>query len=392
MNHIKELKIHVEALKKIVDQDPNFFMAILIYVEKLNNLLSRASTSFDLNESSVYINKIKEFFNLYRTNGSDPDIPYIQPDQIINTESIVLKITGIYEELRIMEPDQLQNIILDLDENYLEMKSKAEDAIEMLSAQTDKLKKLIESLRSKGRIKRNYEGFYRWRDITAKLISNGISPAEGSKFLKTLMYQHHQDLYDDICIRANIARSFFEGLEEEIRSHPDEIFDLSEKEDLVSSRKESPRKTFSKKIFVVHGHDHETKNELEIFLKEIGLEPIVLHRKPDEGRTIIEKFEEYSDVGFAIIILTPDDVFYTFNEDKKDFELSEKRARQNVIFEWGFFVGKLGRHRVCCLHKKSVDLPSDIHGVLYKPFEKSLDEIKFPLVKELKAAGYEVEL
>ena len=264
-------------------------------------------------------------------------------------------------------------------------------AIEVLEERIKGLEKLGQSYSAN-----NYDVFFqtlkRWIIDTSALISKHINPKEGEDFKFHLIQQISQDPYSDFIQRTQRAYGFLDSLKSSLQENPDLFFEIAPNDKKVSSVSSELLQIAKKKVFVVHGHDHETKNELEIFLKEIGLEPIVLHRKPDEGRTIIEKFEEYSDVGFAIIILTPDDVFYTFNEDKKDFELSEKRARQNVIFEWGFFVGKLGRHRVCCLHKKSVDLPSDIHGVLYKPFEKSLDEIKFPLVKELKAAGYEVEL
>jgi predicted nucleotide-binding protein len=147
-------------------------------------------------------------------------------------------------------------------------------------------------------------------------------------------------------------------------------------------------------IFVVHGHDEKIKYELEIFLNEIGLDPLILHRKPDEGLTIIEKFEKYSNVSFSIIILTPDDIAYSSSDDEKTDESCQKeyRARQNVIFEFGYFVGKLGRNRVCCLYKEGVELPSDIHGLLYKKINNSVEDIGFSLIKELKLAGYDLKI
>jgi len=146
----------------------------------------------------------------------------------------------------------------------------------------------------------------------------------------------------------------------------------------------------SKRVFVVHGHDDATKQELELFLKEQGLEPIVLHRKPDEGRTITEKFEKYSDVSYAFILLTPDDVVYsTSDDDKPDKKRAkEHRVRQNVIFEFGYFVGRLGRSRVCCLHKPGVSLPTDVSGVLYKELSGTIASLGYEIIKELKAAGF----
>ena len=121
----------------------------------------------------------------------------------------------------------------------------------------------------------------------------------------------------------------------------------------------------SNRVFVVHGHDNQTKTDLEIFLVNIGMEPIVLHRQPDQGRTIIEKLEEHSDVGFAFILLTPDEIAYTVDQkDLVDTErTNEYRARPNVIFEFGYFAGKLTRRRVCCLIKGDVSRPSDIEGI-----------------------------
>lgn len=146
----------------------------------------------------------------------------------------------------------------------------------------------------------------------------------------------------------------------------------------------------SNKIFIVHGHDHAAKAELEIFLREIGLEPIVLHREADEGLTIIEKFEKHSNVGYALVLLTPDDTVQPSVRGEAAKEPVEYRARQNVIFEFGFFVAKLGRSRVCCIYRRNVTPPSDISGLIYKQFREHIDEIKYELLKELRKAGYEV--
>lgn len=156
----------------------------------------------------------------------------------------------------------------------------------------------------------------------------------------------------------------------------------------IIGQSSSPVNQFDpKRVFIVHGHNHEAKNELELFVKELGLDPIVLHREADEGQTVIEKFEKHSKAGFAIILLTPDDAFASTQRNTSD-ERVERRARQNVIFEFGFFVGRLGRNRVCCLHQEGVTLPSDLAGLIYKPFKQHIEEVKFSLMKELKAAGY----
>lgn len=162
--------------------------------------------------------------------------------------------------------------------------------------------------------------------------------------------------------------------------------------ELIDNKAEAPG-MLSNKVFVVHGHDEVAKSSLEIFLSEIGLEPIVLHRQPDEGQTIIEKFEKHSDVGYAFILLTPDDISYLKSEEDlpEDQRKKEYRARPNVIFEFGFFVGRLGRSRVCCLYTGEVTLPSDVNGMIYKQFNKKIDEVAYSIIKDLKAAGYSLK-
>ena len=150
----------------------------------------------------------------------------------------------------------------------------------------------------------------------------------------------------------------------------------------------------SNKVFVVHGHDDKLKLDVENFIHQIGLEPIVLHRQANEGQTIIEKFERNSDVGFAFIVLTPDEISYTLDQENKvDVERKkEYRARPNVIFEFGYFVGKLGRNRVCCLLKGNTVVPTDVSGVVYHKIDNSIEEKGFAIIKELKAAGYKINM
>ena len=142
------------------------------------------------------------------------------------------------------------------------------------------------------------------------------------------------------------------------------------------------------KIFVVHGHDHGTKETVARYLSKLGLDPVILHEQPDKGRTIIEKFEQHSDVACAVVILSPDDEAWLKNEPS----VVEGRARQNVIFEMGFFVGRLGRNRTFALLLKGVTKPSDVDGLLYIPMHGSDDDTwKLLLLRELKAAGMGVD-
>lgn len=152
----------------------------------------------------------------------------------------------------------------------------------------------------------------------------------------------------------------------------------------------------NKKVFIVHGHDEIMKDQLLILLKELGLDPIVLHRQVDEGSsTVMEKFEKYSkNVGYAFVLLTPDDIAYSSKEE----ELSEKdrkkerRARQNVIFELGYSFALLGRNRVTCLYKKGVTIPSDINGIICKEIVNDVEEKGREIMRELKSVGYQVQI
>jgi hypothetical protein len=131
-------------------------------------------------------------------------------------------------------------------------------------------------------------------------------------------------------------------------------------------RKEKPVPQERKKVFVVHGHDENAKNAVEGFLRRLKLDPVILHLQPNRGRTIMEKLEdEAQPAEYAVILLTPDDV------GGKAGSTSEPRARQNVIFEHGFFVGLLGRKNVCALYKPGVEKPSDLDGVLYVEMDDS---------------------
>ncbi|PYG33074.1 TIR domain-containing protein [Pelagimonas varians] len=143
------------------------------------------------------------------------------------------------------------------------------------------------------------------------------------------------------------------------------------------------------KVFIVHGHDNTPKHEAARTLTDLGLVPIILAEQSNSGRTIIEKFEHHSKVGFALILMTADDL----GGLKAAGAMSElrPRARQNVVLELGFFVGKLGRNKVCVLLEEGVEPPSDIHGIVYTPLDKS-GHWKLSLGKELKAAGYNVDL
>jgi predicted nucleotide-binding protein len=151
------------------------------------------------------------------------------------------------------------------------------------------------------------------------------------------------------------------------------------------SKKEKNSQDNSKKIFVVHGHNEKVKGEVVSFLKGLNLMPITLDEQSNNGMTIIEKLEGHSEVNFAIILMTDDDVGKPSGHKKL-----KKRARQNVIFEHGYFTGKLSRKKVCVLYMEGVELPSDLSGVVYISYD--VDNLwREKLIKEIKSSGISTE-
>lgn len=140
------------------------------------------------------------------------------------------------------------------------------------------------------------------------------------------------------------------------------------------------------KVFIVHGHDDAAKQETARFIERLGLQAIILHEQVNQGKTIIEKIEENTNVGFAIVLYTPCDV----GKAKADTDLKD-RARQNVIFEHGFLIGKLGRQRVSALVKGNVERPNDISGVVYISMDNS-GGWKIPLAREMRSVGYKIDM
>jgi predicted nucleotide-binding protein len=139
------------------------------------------------------------------------------------------------------------------------------------------------------------------------------------------------------------------------------------------------------KVFIVHGHDQGVCETVARFIGKLGLTPIILHEQASKGRTVVEKLEHNADVSYAVVLLTPDDVGGGPPENLRS------RARQNVVLELGYFLGRLGRERVCAIYKDALELPSDYMGVIYVPFVDG-GAWRLPLAKELKAAGLQVDV
>lgn len=143
------------------------------------------------------------------------------------------------------------------------------------------------------------------------------------------------------------------------------------------------------KVFVVHGHNEAMLHQVMRLLTSLGLEGIVLREQASKGKAIFEKLEYYSNVNFAVVLMTADDYGNSCKEASKSNY--KPRARQNVIMELGFFVGKLQRSNVCVLKESGVEEPSDILGIVYVPIDPAA-AWRLTLGKELREAGFSVDL
>ena len=185
-------------------------------------------------------------------------------------------------------------------------------------------------------------------------------------------------------------RAYVRGLESAsalLQSMVDEIEEYWEDDDQGAkspAASATPEQTNTNQIFIIHGRDHGSREMVARFLESLGLEPVILQEQPDEGQTIIEKFEQYTQCAFAVALFTPDDVGGLAEDGL------QPRTRQNVIFEFGYFIGKYGRDRVRALVKGDPEIPSDYSGVLYIPLDES-GAWKFQLVREMKSAGFDID-
>jgi predicted nucleotide-binding protein len=155
----------------------------------------------------------------------------------------------------------------------------------------------------------------------------------------------------------------------------------------TTKRIETMETANNRRVFIVHGQDEEKKGAVAGLLTNLDLEPVILHEQPGQGMTLVEKFEHYSDVGFAVIILTGDDYGYP----KGKPEESKPRPRQDVVFELGFLLGQFNRNCVCALHEEGLELPSDHPGAVFIPYDAG-GLWKLLIARAMKVANVPVDL
>lgn len=230
--------------------------------------------------------------------------------------------------------------------------------------------------------------YYKWSDYNGEFLRRSFSNDS---------YLREYEGYMGIIVSASSFSERVVNLHQDIRKKVDRLESLMGKLDLIPSsaavstdgKVSAGSASLRNSVFIVHGHDDGAKQAVARMIERLGLDAIILDEQPQAGRTIIEKFEEHAgEVGFAIVLLTPDDVGGT---KAGGVENLKPRARQNVIFELGFFVGRLGRGKVCSLYKQEVEIPSDYDGVGYVEMDVN-GGWQLKVAKELQSAELPVDL
>lgn len=237
-------------------------------------------------------------------------------------------------------------------------------------------------LGSKGPYQDLRDEYYTWNDYNEQLLRSRFSTGKLADQYRGMLIPFGEGNNEREKL-AGLAEDFKRQLRK-LRSIRQQLT-LFESPEILSTQDGSVTPHLGSKIFIVHGHDGDTKLQVAEFVERItGERPVILHEQADSGRTIIEKFEEHaSEAGFAIILLTADDE----GRAKGAADL-HSRARQNVVLEFGYFMAKLGRGRVVAIHEPGVELPSDVSGVLYKSL---VGNWHTELAREIKAAKIDVD-
>lgn len=231
-----------------------------------------------------------------------------------------------------------------------------------------------------------FNGYFLNRDNISRVVikESDFTSKECSKFANdnlspnVILYISPQDVIEGDEYVRDITKKVFKTSKNEVHKEKT-LINLA------------PNKEFDKtKVFIVHGHDDLAKTEVARFIENLKLEAIILHEQANSGKTIIEKIEEFSNVGFGLVLYTPCDVG-TATENKDSCAMLSYRARQNVVFEHGYLIGKIGRSNVCALVKGEIETPNDISGVVYIPMDNQ-KAWQLAVAKELRNSGYDIDM
>jgi predicted nucleotide-binding protein len=225
--------------------------------------------------------------------------------------------------------------------------------------------------------------FVKWTDYNDTLITALFAPGTTTRLEYPIADVLQYGRTDALDVRARVAEA---DLDQELVWLDALLTKLDLYVEAAPHLPASPNE-LGDKIFVVHGRDARLQAVARVVQRLTGNDPVILRERPNQGRTIIEKFiEETSEAGFAIVIVTGDDEG-RLRDGNEELRL---RARQNVVLELGYFIGHLGRDRVAVLYEQGVEPPSDMSGVLYESLDS--DAWPFKLGQELIAAGIDADL
>ena len=254
----------------------------------------------------------------------------------------------------------------------------------------ERLRKAHREIPEPRNLQSNSPKFKKWRRNTKLAISHVFG--SNSKHVKDFnKFRHSLATYFEFTSDKEIHEAYVEGLELaafKIESMIEEIDEYWDEDDRSHNSLESEIENSKQlnRVFVVHGHDDSTKEKIARYLEKLKLTPIILHEQSNQGRTITEKFEDHADVGFGVVLLSPDDV----GAPAKKWSELKSRARQNVVSERRFFVGRLDRKRVFVLVKGDVETPSNYDGVVYAKLDDN-GGWRMELVRELKESGFNID-
>jgi predicted nucleotide-binding protein len=263
------------------------------------------------------------------------------------------------------------------------------DAHQKLSDRIEKGKRILQiEINSWDQLESAKKEYYKWSDYNKELLKQMFtneSMADEYSWIGAVSISPERNLAHEIRefhsdVNGKIHR--LESISERL-----ELIPLSDGVKSALDKQGAAISIDNSKVFVVHGHDEAACEMIARFIEHLGLEPIILHEQVSAGKTIIEKLEHYSDVGYTVVLLTPDDE----GRKKAEGDILRDRARQNVLLELGYFTGKLGRRRVCALHRGSVEIPTDYLGVLYIPLDDA-GGWQLKLARELKAVGFDIDM
>jgi predicted nucleotide-binding protein len=238
---------------------------------------------------------------------------------------------------------------------------------------------------------KNKEDFNSWSDYNSEFLKQAFNKE----------YNEYKKSYDDagmfsfgVISRNSTPSQELQKFKSRIETKVSNLKKLRAKTDLLKTSvvditlPEAEISHLDKtQVFIVHGHDESAKTKTARFIEKLGLKPIILHEQASGSKTVIEKIEAYSNVGFGIVLYTPCDI----GAKNEENPIMKNRARQNVVFEHGFLIGKIGRENVCALVKGDIETPNDISGVVYVKMDDE-EAWHMKIARELRNSGYEIDM